>query len=291
MPFPVGGSTDYLARLLVADLNVQYGGRFYVENRVGAGGTIGTRVVALARADGRTLLYTTATPFSINPHIQKTLPYDPVNGFSAIALTVLLPLVLVTGTQPGGVSTLQGLIATLRDNGQATSYGSYGNGTASHIAGALFCRYVGASDVVHVPYKDAKALADLAEGRTTFHIDAWSNVASMVDAGKLSVLAACSSEAAPWSPAAPTVASVIGRDFDMTTWHGLFAPRDTPDEILQQLNRDVGQWLATSAIQKAALAAGCRTGPHLSCRDVESFVASDRARWKRLIETAGIERL
>ncbi len=133
VPYGAGGSTDYFARLMAADMAARHNGKFVVENKPGAAGNIGTRQVALSPPDGRTLLYATATPFSINPFIYQSLPYDPDNGFEAAAMTVQVPLVLVAPVSLG-VKTLQELIDYLRKNEASSSFSSYGIGTSSHLS-------------------------------------------------------------------------------------------------------------------------------------------------------------
>jgi tripartite-type tricarboxylate transporter receptor subunit TctC len=289
VPFAAGGSTDYLARLLTADLNTRHAGKFIVDNRSGAGGIIGTKAVSGATPDGRTLLYTTATSFSVNPFIYKTLPYDPINGFAPIALTVQLPLVVAVSKELG-IKTLQELVEYLRKNQERSSYSSYGSGTASHISAALFVKNIGAPGVLHVPYKDTRAIPDLAAGRNTFQIDAWSTVAPLVSSGKLVVLAGCGVERMPWAPGVPTVASVIGQDYDMFTWHAVFAPKATSPEILDLLSQEIKVTMAKDAVQKAAVDQGFKPYPYMSRKDVSAFVENDGNRWKRFIEIAGVER-
>ena len=139
VPYGAGGSTDYIARLVAADLGTRHGGKFIVENKAGAAGNIGTRYVAIAPPDGKTLLYATATPFSINPFIYQSLPYDPDQGFEPVGLTVQVPLVLVAPASLG-VKNLQGLIDYLKKNEKSSSYSSYGVGTSSHISNAIFTK-------------------------------------------------------------------------------------------------------------------------------------------------------
>lgn len=289
VPFAAGGSTDHLARLMVTDMNTRHAGRFIIDNKPGAGAIIGTKAVASAAADGRTLLYTTATSFTVNPFVYKSLPYDAVNGFAPVALTVQLPLVVAV-SKDLGVKTLQELVDHLRKNQDRSSYSSYGNGTASHISAALFVKTIGAPGVLHVPYKDTRAIPDLAAGRNTFQIDAWSTVAPLVASGKLVVLAVCGLERMPWAPGVPTVASVVGQDFDIFTWHAVFAPKSTPPEILDFLNQDIKLTMAKESVQKAAVESGFKPYPYMARKDVGAFVANDANRWKRFIEIAGVER-
>jgi tripartite-type tricarboxylate transporter receptor subunit TctC len=151
-------------------------------------------------------------------------------------------------------------------------------------------RKIGLSGVLHVPYQDTRAIPDLAAGRNTFHIDAWSTVAPWVSARKLLVLAGCGVEHMAWGPGVPTVASVIGQEFDMSTWHAVFAPKPTSSDILDLLNQEINATMAKDSVQQAAIALGFKPYPCLSRRDVAAFVATDRSRWKRFVEVAGVER-
>jgi tripartite-type tricarboxylate transporter receptor subunit TctC len=290
VPFAPGGATDQFARLLAADLGARLGSRFVVENLPGASATIGTRSVAAAAADGRTLLYTTATPLSINPHLFAALPYDPDTAFAPIALTVRQPLVVVTG-RPLGIGTLHELAAHLRRHETTSSYGSHGNGTASHIAAALFARKVGADRLAHIPYSGPLATSDLVAARTTFMIDSWSSVSQLVAAGRLLVLASCDAAALPWLPGVASVASLLMQEFDVSTWNGLFAPAGTPAGILDLLNREVAATMAGDTLHQAVVAKGLVPYPPMPRSRVADFVAADRLRWKRLIQAAGIDHL
>ena len=289
VPFATGGATDQLARLLVTELNARLRSRFIVENRPGASATIGTRSVAAARPDGKTLLYTTATPLSINPCIFQTLPYDPDADFEPITLTVRQPLVVVTGKQHG-IRTLHELVDHLHRHQKTSSYGSYGTGTASHIASALFARKVGAAEVAHVPYNGPVATSDLAEARLTFMIDSWSAVSALVAAGKLQVLASCDTETLPWLPGVATLGGFLKQEFDVSTWNGFFAPRGTPAEILDLLKHEIAATMAREAVHQVIAAKGLIPYPPMSRAEVGAFVAADRRRWQRLVAAAGIER-
>lgn len=290
VPFGAGGSTDYLGRLVANDLSSRYPGKFIVENKPGAGASIGTRFVATAPPDGRTLLYSTATPFSINPYIYKTLPYDPDHDFTPAAMTVEVPLVLVV-SRDMGINTLQELIDHLLKNEATSSYGSYGAGTSGHIGGTVFARNIGAPGVLHVPYKDTQAVSDLVERRTTYMVDAWTPVAPFVASGRLVVLGVCGNERLPWIPEVPTISSVINRDFDMSTWHAIFAPRSTEDGILDFLNDEIKITMAKDSVRKSAASQGFKAYPHMSRNEVQAFILADRQRWKNHIEMAGIQRV
>jgi tripartite-type tricarboxylate transporter receptor subunit TctC len=288
VPYGAGGSTDVFAREIASDLGSRYNGKFFVENKAGAAGNIGTRFVSAAPADGNTLLYTTATPFSINPFIYRSLPYDPDNGFAPIALTVALPLVLVVSKELG-VNTMEEFVAYLHKHEKTCSYSSYGVGTSSHISAAILMKKIGTPDVLHVPYKDAKAIPDLAANRNTFHCDAWSTVSPLVKADKLVVLGVCGRDRLPWVPDVPTITSVIKQDYDMSTWHGMFAPKSTPAEILDFLNEEIKITMAKEKVRQAAAAQGFPPYAYLTRKEVEAFVLADKARWKGFVQDAGVE--
>jgi tripartite-type tricarboxylate transporter receptor subunit TctC len=289
VPFGPGSSTDAFARIVFADLNTRHPGKFIIENRPGAGATIGARAASIAAPDGKTLFYSTATPFSISPYVYQTVPYDPLKSFTPAALTINLPTFLYTSSV-SGIKTVEALIDHLRRNEQKSSYSSYGRGTSSHLAGALFVKRIGANGVLHVPYNDVRALADLAAGRNTFQTDAWNPPLPLVTSGKLVVLASLGRERMPWAPDVPTMASVLGQDFDMSTWHGLFAPAGTPSGILDFLNEEIRLTMSKDSVRKVALEQGFKPYNHTPRKDIASFVASDNARWKQSIEIAGVEK-
>jgi tripartite-type tricarboxylate transporter receptor subunit TctC len=287
VPYGSGGSTDVIARLLVNNVSEQLGGKFIVENKPGAAGNIGTRQVAVSRPDGGTLLYSTATPFCINPYVYRTLPFDPDNDFAAVSRTAKLPLVLVANAGLG-IKNAHEFVDYLRKHQKECSFSSYGIGTSSHIAGAIFTKKIGAAGVLHVPYKDMTAMSDLAAGRNTFHIDAWSVVDPLVKAGKLVALAVSSSEPLPWAPQLPTIASVIKSDYEVVTWHAVFAPRKTPTDVVDLLNREFQKTIDKPVVVKTYMDQGFLTYPPATPKEVDAFVKQDKVRWKAYVEAAGI---
>jgi tripartite-type tricarboxylate transporter receptor subunit TctC len=287
VPYGAGGSTDIIARLLVNDVSERLGGKFFVEDKPGAAGNIGTRQVAISRPDGSTLLYSTATPFCINPYVYRTLPFDPDNDFSAVSRTAKLPLVLVANAGLG-IKDAHEFVEYLRQHQKDCSFSSYGVGTSSHIAGTIFTRKIGASGVLHVPYKDMTAMSDLAAGRNTFHIDAWSVVDPLVKTGKLVALAVSSSEPLPWAPQLPTIASVIKSDYEIVTWHAVFAPRKTPGDVVDFLNKEFQTTIDKPAIRKTYVDQGFLTYPAATPGEIDAFVKEDKRRWKGYVEAAGI---
>lgn len=288
VPYGAGGSTDLIARLLVSDVGTRHNGRFIVENKAGAAGIIGTSYVANAKADGTTLLYSTATPFAINPFVYRTLPYDPENDLIAVSRTVQLPLVLVV-SKDLGVNSLGQFIEYLRKNEKTSSFSSYGEGTSSHIAGTVFCKKIGVPGVVHVPYKEMRAMVDLVAGRNTFHIDAWSVEAPLVKAGKLVPLAVSSNEQLPWAPDLPTISGFIKDDYEVVTWHALFAPKGTPVAILDFLDKEFKESIAKESTQRAFTEQGFLKYPYASRSEIKAFIDKDRDRWREYVRIAGIK--
>ncbi|CAM4256216.1 Bug family tripartite tricarboxylate transporter substrate binding protein [Bordetella muralis] len=288
VPYGAGGSTDVIARLLTTGLAKRLGADFVVENKPGAAGNIGTRQVAVSPADGKTLLYSTATPFCINPYVYRSLPFDPDHDFAAVSRTAKLPLVLVTHAGLG-VKTIQELIEYIRKDPSRCSFSSYGVGTSSHIACTLFSEKIGFPNLLHVPYKDMTAMSDLAAGRNTFQIDAWSVVSPLIKAGKLVPLAVTSNEPLPWAPELPTIASAIKKDYEVVTWHAYFAPRKTPAEIINVLNSELQKIIDQPAVQQAFAEQGFLTYPAASPEEIDRFVKEDKMRWKQYVEAAGIK--
>lgn len=288
VPYGAGGSTDLIGRLLVNDVSGRHDGKFFVENKPGAAGNIGTRHVAMSKPDGSTLLYSTATPFAINPFVYKTLPFDPDNDLVAVSRTVQLPLVLVVNKEIG-ITNIKDFIAYLKKNESTASFSSYGVGVSSHLAGANFVNKIGAPGVLHVPYKDMRAMPDLAAGRNTFHIDAWSTVAPLVKAGKLVALAVSSTTPLPWVPELPTIAESIGQDYEIVTWHGVFTPKGTPAGVVTFLNEEFRIAVEKESSQKVFQEQGFLAYPHMKPAEIAAFIKADKARWEGYVKTAGIE--
>lgn len=286
IPFTAGGSTDYMGRLIMADVGSRFGGKFVPENKPGASGSIGTAGVLRARPDGHTLLYSTAT-FLTNVLLYKNLPYDPLADFVPVARTVQLPLVL-TVSKDIGVRSLPGLVDYLRRNPQSASYGSYGIGTSSHVAASIFLKKIGLPAVVHVPYKDNRITSDLVVGRLAFMFEAWSVAAPMVQAGRAMVLGVTSDQPLPFAPQLPTIASFIREKYDVVSWHALFARKGTPEDILNLLNREINQSIAKDRIQKSVSDMGFLQFAPSPRTAMAAFLQDELIRWKALMMAADV---
>jgi tripartite-type tricarboxylate transporter receptor subunit TctC len=204
VPFPPGGPTDVFARVLATGLAGQLGQQVVIENKAGAGGTVGSEMVAKARPDGYTLLFGTAATHGINVSLYSSLPYDPLKDFELVALAGLVPMVLLV--PPGQPRTLKALVAKLKAEPGKWSYASSGNGTTNHLAGELFKKKAGL-DVEHVPYRgSAPALQDLMAGRVAFMFDSFGTTLEQIKAGKLHAVAVMADKRSQVMTDVPTTA-------------------------------------------------------------------------------------
>jgi tripartite-type tricarboxylate transporter receptor subunit TctC len=285
VPYAPGGTTDVTARLVAKALSERLGRPFVVENRPGAGGSIGHDVVAKAAADGYTLLFSAAGPLVVTPHTYPTLPYDP-KGFEPISLVSTAPLLLVVNPKLKA-STMQDLIAEARASGKMT-YGSFGNGSAAHLAGELFKATVNV-DLVHVPYKgSAPALTDLVGGQIDLMFDVLGSSIPLVKAGKLRALAVTSAQRTVVAPEVPTMAELGLRDFEAGTWFGLLAPPATNKQVISTLAKAMEATLALPDVREAILAQGSVVAGG-SPEDFRKFFNLEFERWGKVVRIAKIK--
>ncbi len=246
VPIAPGGGQDTIARILSMKLAETFRQQTVVDNRPGGGGVIGTQIVAKSAPDGYTLLFT-ANPFSTNPVLQSSLPYDTLRDFAAISLVATAPLMLVV--HPGiPARSVQELIAHAKAHPGTLSYGTSGNGSPQHIAGELF-RTMAGIDYIHVPYKGgAAAILDILGGKVPLAFAGMITVTPHVKAGRLNALAVTSRKRSPAMPDLPTVAEGGLRNFEVLTWYGFFARGGTPAPVIKALNTAVGQALASPEV-------------------------------------------
>jgi tripartite-type tricarboxylate transporter receptor subunit TctC len=255
VPYPPGGATDVLARILNKGLAQRLGQPVIVENKAGAGTAIGAAAVAKSAPDGYTLLISSNTTFTVNPALKRVLPYDPVLQFESIGLIGSSPLVLLAHPAVAA-ATVPELVALARSQPGKLSFGSFGAGTTSHLAGELFKVMTGA-DLLHVPYKgSAPAMTDLIGGQVALTFD--TNVAAMpqVAAGKVKAIAVTSRKRSALMPSVPTVAEAGYPDYEMVPWIAIVAPRGLSAEVRGKLGRALQQTLADPASRSALEKAG-----------------------------------
>ena len=235
IPFPAGGSTDLVGRIVAEKMSSLLGQQIVVDNRGGAGGNVGSAAVAKAEPDGYTILMGTVATHAINPALYKKMPYDPVADFAPVSLLVVVPNVLVVNPD-FPAQNVQELIALAKEKPGELSYASSGNGTPLHLSGELFKSMAGV-DIVHVPYKGAgPALVDVMGGHVPIMFDNLPSSTDHIKAGKLRGLAVTTAERSPSMPDLPTIAESGLPGYETYTWNALFVPAGTPPDVIAKLN-------------------------------------------------------
>jgi tripartite-type tricarboxylate transporter receptor subunit TctC len=280
-----GGTGDFVARTLQEKLSAALGQSVVVENRAGASGAIGAHAVTTAAPDGYTLLLGQTGEISINQHWLKGLNYDPDKELEPIALAAVVPLALVVSAK-APYSTMQEFLAALKSKPKL-NFASAGAGTPGFFAGELLKqRFDG--NLTHVPYKGAgPALTDVIGNHVDFYFPGFPAAAPHVQAGNLKMLALSSAARSPIAPNVPTVAEVSGlKDYDFTLWAGFFAPRGTPQPIIDRLNNEINKILADPEIKARLETAGAIVHP-MSVAEVKQFVQEESRKYLRVIEETG----
>ncbi|MDH1180381.1 tripartite tricarboxylate transporter substrate binding protein [Achromobacter mucicolens] len=238
IPFAVGGSTDNLGRVLAARLSEKLGQQVVADNRPGAGGNIGTDLVAKAPADGYTLLFATEGTLGINPSLYKKLPFDPEKDFTPIAQFASVPNILVVNPRVQA-KTVQELAAYAKSRPASLNMGSAGNGTTNHLSGELFQTMTGAT-FTHVPYKGSgPAMADLLADQIQLMFDNLPGSLPHVKAGSLRALAVTSAKRSPLLPDVPTMAEAGVPGYDVEVWFGVAAAKGLPAQTLATLSKAI----------------------------------------------------
>ncbi|NUZ06625.1 Bug family tripartite tricarboxylate transporter substrate binding protein [Piscinibacter koreensis] len=284
--YPPGGSTDVAGRLLADALSRKLGQQVVVDNRAGAGGTVGAASVARAEADGYTLLLAASPEVSIAPITMKAMPYDPLRDLQPITRVGQVPFFLVVNPSVPA-NTLAEFIAYAKGNPGKLNYSSFGNNTSNHLAGELFKSLTGVSSV-HVPYKGSgPSITDLIGGQVQYTFDTPPAVLEHVRAGKLRALAVATSQRLPGAPQVPTFAEAGLPEFSGGTWFGLFAPARTPRAILERVNGETVALLNAPELSKAFSDRGIVASPQ-SADEFARFVQAEVNKWKTLAARIGI---
>ena len=284
VPLSAGGFADVPARIIAPRLSEALGQSVFVENKPGAGATIGTDFVAKAKPDGYTLLFT-GTPHVISPALYKNLPYDPLKDFASVMLVAAGPYVLVVNPQLP-VKSVQELIALAKTQPGKIDYASSGNGSAQHLVSAMFASMAGI-DLSHVPYKGSgPAMQDLISGQVKVSFAGIPNVMPSLRSGKLRALAVSTPKRSPDLPDVPTVAEAGVPGYDATLWLALLAPAGTPDEIVQKLYTEATRTLREPEVQKAIAATGVEVniiGP----QELPAFLQAEADKWGKVARESG----
>lgn len=257
VPFAAGGTADLVARIVSEQLTSQLKQPFVVENRPGAGGTIGSDLLAKGPVDGYTLGWGSVSTHATSVSLYPKLPYDPRKDFTPIGRMAAIPNVMVVSAQLP-VQTLEGFIALAKRSPEKLNFGSIGNATSQHLGGELFKMRTGV-DLVHVPYRNNGALTgDLLNGTLHVVFDNLPNVIGQIQAGRLSALGITTEQRWPLLPDVPTLAELGVKDFDISSWLGLFGPAGLPPSMVVKLNDAINRIMAMPDVRDKLLKAGAQ---------------------------------
>src|SRR5215475_11971391 len=284
--YAAGGTGDIVARSVSDKLAIALGQSVVVENRAGASGAIGTHSVTTAAPDGYTLLVGQTGEIAVNQHWLKGLNYAPDKDLMPIALAAIVPLALVVPSK-APYSTLPEFLAALRSRPKMT-FASAGIGTPGHFAGELL-KMKFDENLAHVPYKGAgPALNDLIGNHVDFYFPGFPAAVPHVKGGNLKMLALSSGKRSPAAPEVPTIAEVTGiQDYDFTLWAGFFAPRGTPQPIIDRLNKEINKAIEDPDVKAHLEAAGAVVTP-MSVAEFKDFVRNESAKYLRVIQQTGV---
>ena len=286
VPFPPGGGTDILSRLVAQKLTESTKWTVVPDNRAGAGGTIGLTEAAKAAPTGYDLVMGQKDNMVVGSWLYKNLPWDPTKDFSAVAHIAYTPVIIATGVN-SRFKTLADVVAAAKAAPDTITYGSPGNGTTIHLAGDLFEKAAGIK-IRHVPYKGSNpAMMDALAGNIDLLVSSVPSAMAQIKAGKLRPLAVTSAKRSSSLPDVPTVAEQGFRDFDVTTWYGVFAPAGTPKDIVNTLNAEVNKLLATPEMKDAIHAQGAEPQA-MTPEQFGALLKADHQKWRGIVQGSGV---
>ena len=286
VPFPPGGGTDILSRLVAQKLTESTKWTVVPDNRAGAGGTIGLTEAAKAAPTGYDLVMGQKDNMVVGSWLYKNLPWDPTKDFSAVAHIAYTPVIISTGVN-SRFKTLADVVAAAKAAPDTITYGSPGNGTTIHLAGDLFEKAAGIK-IRHVPYKGSNpAMMDALAGNIDLLVSSVPSAMAQIKAGKLRPLAVTSAKRSSSLPDVPTVAEQGFKDFDVTTWYGVFAPAGTPKDIVNTLNAEVNKLLATPEMKDAIHAQGAEPQA-MTPEQFGALLKADHQKWRGIVQGSGV---
>lgn len=289
VPYPPAGTTDLSARTMAQAMEAKLGQTIVVENRAGAGGSIGMGVVARAKPDGYTIGMGTIGTQTINQFLYKDMPFDPEKDFVPIALVVTTPNIIAVNAQ-SKIKNLSDLIAAAKaSKGEKLTYATPGIGSSVHLTGA-YLEQVAGVDMLHIPFKGVSgSLPALIGGQVDILLDNLpSTLAQVKDGSKVRAIAVTSAQRSPSLPDVPTVAESGLPNVDVTAWFALYAPKGTPPEAVEKLIAAAKDALASPELQAKFISLGAQAGT-LTGSDLAAFENTERARWSKLIKDRNIQ--
>jgi tripartite-type tricarboxylate transporter receptor subunit TctC len=287
VPFAAGGGTDAFARPLAQQLDTQLGKRVLIENRAGAGGTVGASLASKAAPDGYTF-FMGAAHHAIAPSLYPNLDYDIEKDFIPVALIARPPQVIVVNPDKVAAKTLPEFITYLKANPDKVNYGSAGAGTTHHLAGELFKSVTG-TKLLHVPYRGAgPAMQDLIAGHVPVVFDGLGSSAPQIKSGQLRALAIAAPKRVAAFPDVPTAAEAGLPGYEVATWYGLFAPKGTPQDVVDRMTKELQAALQAPMIKDTWERNGSDV-PDVSGAAYGKMVSSEVARWRKVVTDAGVK--
>ncbi len=285
VPFPPGGSLDVSARAIADRLTVTLGQPCVVENRPGAGGNVGVDLVAKSAPDGHTIVMGALSTHAVNPHLYAKMPFDPLKDTVAITQVGDVPNILVISPTVKA-DTVADLVRLIKANPKGFNYGSGGNGSGGHLAGALFADRIGVP-IEHIPYQGgAPQLNALLSGETQFTFDNLANAFPQIEAGKLKALAVTTPKRSAQVPTVPTMAEAGIPGFDISTWFGIFAPAGTPPDIVKKLaDASIAALKEPATVERLARLAVVPVGN--TPAEFDAFVRAEHEKYRTIVKLSG----
>jgi tripartite-type tricarboxylate transporter receptor subunit TctC len=285
VPFPAGGATDIVGRLIAQKLAEGWGQQVIVDNRGGAGGTIGSDVAAKSPPDGYTMLLGTSSTHAVAPSLYSKLPYDPVRDFSPVTLVATATILLAVHPSVPAQNVRE-LIALAKRQPNALSFASSGNGGISHLIGEQFKSTAGIQ-MLHVPYKgDTPALVDLVGGQVHLMFGTAVSFLPYVSAGRLRALAVTNPKRSPIVPNVPTIAESGLPGFEALQWFGVFVPAGTPRDIVSRLHADIVKSLKLADVRERLVGLGAEVVGNAPDQ-FAAFQKADSVKWAKIVKESG----
>ena len=286
VPFPAGGGTDTFARPLAQQLTVQLGQSFVIDNKGGAGGTVGASVAAKVKPDGYTF-FMGGAHHAVAPALYKNLTYDIQKDFVPVALLAQPPQVIVVNTKNLPVKTVQELIDHVKANPGKVNFGTAGKGSTHHLAGELFAGTTG-TQIVDVPYQGAgPMLSALIGGQVDLAFDGLGSSAGHIRSGSILPLAVASKERSPSFPDVPTAAEAGVPGYEVSTWYAMWAPAGTPQAMVDKMAAEIQKALSTPKLKELWLSNGSAV-PDMTGANFGAFVDSEVTRWAKVVKDSGV---